>query len=349
MNCERDHLEPIAPPEPPWIRFLKRFALVAVPVICAGLVWLYFITRPAPPYKINITYTSPPGAKIHPGDTLSWKLSIEGGKPSNKPPVSFDSLTPSLLPKADLKLESEDGSGRMFKLTAQTSADKVGQAKVVVYAGQRGKSQVTNNLTFEVVTLGPPMVMLQSPQSLLLESNSDSLVLPFVISDEKIDAEKLNFSATVAPTDRVLCNVQVNGSSRTVTLSRNQRESGPVKLAVRLVAPDGRETNQTYDVTVIPLPPPPPMLALPSTQSLVMESARNTLILPFTVSDEKIDAEKLTFSTKVDPADRVACNVQVNGSSRTVTLSRNQRESGLVKLAVRLVTRMAEKQTRPMT
>ena len=103
-----------------------------------------------------------------------------------------------------------------------------------------------------------------------MESGQDSLPLPFVVSDEKFDAERLTFSATVDPTDKVNCNVQANGNGRTVTLSRNQRESSHMKLTIHLATPDGRETNQTYAVTVISLPPPPPTLALPSAQSLVI-------------------------------------------------------------------------------
>jgi len=259
-SCERDYLVPVAEPSGPAEKFLKKAAIIAVPVIIAGLVWLYFITRPPPPYKINVTYTTPPGAKIHPGDTLSWKLAIEGGKPSDKPSILFDSLTPFVLSKADMKLESVDESGRKFKLTAQTAAEKVGQAMVVVSVAQKNKLPITNNFGFEIDSLGPPALSFQSAQPLVMESGNDSLPLPFVVSDEKFGADKLTFSATVNPTDKVACNVQANGNGRTVTLSRNQRESGLVKLAIHLATPDGRETNQTYDLSVIA--PPPPTLAI---------------------------------------------------------------------------------------
>ena len=152
-NCERDHLVAVKPPDGPVVKFLKKAAIIAVPLIVAGLVWLYFITRPAPPYKMKVTYTSQPAAKIHPGDTLSWKLAIEGGKPSDKPQVSFASLTPSVLSKADLKLESADESGRKFKLTARTLANKIGQAMVVVSVAQNNKLPITNSFGFEIVSL----------------------------------------------------------------------------------------------------------------------------------------------------------------------------------------------------
>src|ERR1017187_1324400 len=87
-NCERDHLEPVAPPDPPWKRFLKRISLLAVPFICAGLVWIYVANRPPPPFAVNITSTSPPGAQVRAGESKSWTFLIDGGRSGDKPEVS---------------------------------------------------------------------------------------------------------------------------------------------------------------------------------------------------------------------------------------------------------------------
>ena len=264
-NCERDHLEPIAPPEPAWKRFLKKAAIVAAPALCAGLVWLYLATRPAPPFAFNIAYTSPPNLRVHPGDPVSWTFSIEGGKPAEKPKLSVDSLSPSLLAKTDLRVETLDNISRKYKLIARPIVGQTGRAEIKVSIEVAASVKATTNLAFEVVALGPPTLMLQSAPPLVLESGRDSLVLPFKVSDEKIDSEKLTFSATVDPADRVTFKVQDNGSSRTVVLSRNQRESGPVNLSVRVSTPDGRETNQTYSVSVAQLTPPTLAITIAST------------------------------------------------------------------------------------
>jgi hypothetical protein len=102
--------------------------------------------------------------------------------------------------------------------------------------------------------------MLQSALPLVLESDRDSLVLSFTLFAGSTNLDDLKFSATVDPSDRVMSTIRAAGANRTVTLSRNQRNSGPVKLAARLVTTDGRETNQIYEVTVAP--PPPPTLAI---------------------------------------------------------------------------------------
>jgi hypothetical protein len=263
-NCERDNLEPIKPPEPPIVKFLKRFAIIAVPVLCAGLVWLYFATRPPPPYILHITYTSPPAARVHPGGPISWTFSVEGGKLSDKLNISVDSLSPSLLSKTDVLVETVDNINRKYKLTARPIAGQTGNAEIKVTLDVAAHVKATTNLAFDVVTLGPPTLTLQSTPPLVLESGHDTLVLNFTVSDEEIDSDKITFSATADPADKVTSGIQVNGGSRTVTLSRNQHESGPVSLSVRVVTPDGRETNQTYDVSVaaLPAPPPPPVVCI---------------------------------------------------------------------------------------
>lgn len=56
-NCEKDHLEPVSPPEPPWKRLIKKLAVVVVPVFCIALIWWYVSGRqppPAPPSKASV-------------------------------------------------------------------------------------------------------------------------------------------------------------------------------------------------------------------------------------------------------------------------------------------------------
>ena len=125
VNCERDYLEgPLTPPDGPVAKFLKRAAIIVVPVITAGLVWLYFITRPAPPYNINVAYTSPPGAKIHPGDSVSWTFSIDGGRSTDKPVIIAESMSPLLLSKSDLRVEPVDNASRRYRLRLRLSPAK---------------------------------------------------------------------------------------------------------------------------------------------------------------------------------------------------------------------------------
>jgi Flp pilus assembly protein TadD len=217
---------------------------------------LYLATRPPPPFAFDIAYTKPPGARIHPGDAVSWTFSIEGGKPADKLKLSADSLSPSLLSKTDLRVETLDNISRKYRLTARTILGQTGRAEIKASIQVAEKVRATTNLVFQVVPLGPPILTLPSAPPLVLESERDSLVLPFTVSDDKIDSDKLTFSATADPADRVILKVQDNGSVRTVTLSRNGHQSGPVNLSVRVAAPDGRETNQTYSVSVAQLSPP---------------------------------------------------------------------------------------------
>src|ERR1035437_5127218 len=103
------------------------------------------------------------------------------------------------------------------------------------------KVPVTNNVAI-VQPPSPPAFMLQSVLPLVLESNQDSLVLSFTLFGGSTNPDNLNFSTTTDPSGTVTTTIRANGANRTVTLSRNQRENGLVKLAIRLVTPDGRET-----------------------------------------------------------------------------------------------------------
>ena len=259
-NCNSDQVVRVAPPDPPWKKFLKRVSIIAVPVVCGGLVWLYVATRPPPPFVISITYTTPPAAKVHPGDSLAWSIRIDGGKPGVRPQAAAESLSPALLPNTGLVLEPVDLTGRKYKLTAHSAPVETGLVKIKVSVDGGAKAKIATNLVYEIIAFGPPVIALPSSVPRILEGNRDSLTLPFTVSDEKTDAKELTLSATVDPSDIVRCNVETNGTYLTLTLSRNQKESGRVKLTVRLVTPDGRETNQTYSVTVAP--PAPPRLVI---------------------------------------------------------------------------------------
>jgi hypothetical protein len=251
VNCKDKHLIEAAPPEPWWKKSLKRGAVVGIPIICVGFIWLYMATRPPPPFAITVTRTNPPTSKIHTGDSVSWTFSIMGGKPSERPKVSVESLTSTLVPNSNLRIEKLDDTGRKLQLTVQSGTVQTGRGEIKITVGANANIKATN-LTFEVVVLGPPSLVIQSSDPLLLKSDRDSLVLPFTVSDEKTDSDKLNFSAVVDPAERVTSTVQSSGTSRTVTLSRIRDESGTVHLAVRVVTLDGRETNQTYDINIEP-------------------------------------------------------------------------------------------------
>ena len=218
-------------------------------------------TRPAPPYIFNFDYTSPPTAIIHPGDSISWNFSIGGGKPSDQPAISADSLSPASLSKTGLQVVPVDSINRQYKLTAQTISGQPGKVEIKLSVNVGMNVKAETNLFFDVVTLGPPTLTLQSTPPLILESGRDSLVLPFTIADEKIDPEKLAFSAIAAPVDRISCSIQDNGSRRIITISRVPQASGQVSLAVRVQAGD-RETVQTYDIQVEPHVTPPPAIDL---------------------------------------------------------------------------------------
>jgi hypothetical protein len=283
FNPDDGLLERVKVQWPGW-PIVKRVAFFAVPVICMLLVGLHFILKPPPPFAIDVIYTNPPSAEIHPGESISWTFSIKGRKDSDKPEISFDSLSPSLLSKADMKLETKDALSRKYILTAQPLGGQKGQARVTLSVGLGSKSDATNGFAFKVVPLGPPTLVPPTPMPLLLESGHDSLVLPFTIFDEKIDSEKLIFSTTVDPADRVASTVQTSGTSRTVTLSRNKGQSGPVQLAIRVVAPDGRETNQSYGINIeaapIPFvqrPPQQPPTPPPATCDDQMREAQRLL------------------------------------------------------------------------
>ena len=259
-SCKGD-LEPVRAPLPLWLRVLRKVAIVGTPLLLVALVVFWHVSKPPPPLAVKVLSATPPGTQLGMGETKSWTLLIDGGRTEDKPEVSVDSLSLFLVSKSDLRVEKTDGTNRKFKLTARPIAGQTGRGEIKVSAGI-GKNVAATNLAFEVVRLGPPTLALQTTVSLILESGRDSLALPFTVSDGKTESEKLTFSATVDPSDKVLFKTQDNGSSRKVILSRNQRESGLVKLSVRLVTPDGRETNQTYSVTVIPSPPPPLTIAV---------------------------------------------------------------------------------------
>ncbi len=184
---------------------------------------MYLATRPPPPFAFDITYTKPPGARIHPGDAVAWTFSIEGGKPADKLKLSADSLSPSLLSKTDLRVETLDNISRKYKLTARTIPGQTGRAEIKVAIQVAEKVKATTNLVFQVVPLGPPTLIVQSAPPLVVESGRDSLVLPFTVSDDKIDSDKLTLSATADPAERVTVKVQDNGGTRTVTLKRVKR------------------------------------------------------------------------------------------------------------------------------
>jgi hypothetical protein len=255
-NCEREWLDAVSTPEPPWKRFAKRASIIVVPAICVGLVWLYVVTRPPPPFTIAVSYTSPLGAKVHPGGVVTWKIQADGGKPSAKPRVTVESLSPEAIPNSALRLETSDLDGRKYTLTAQLAEGATGVAKIKISISSGKAPETTTNLVCEIPPLGPPSIAVASSPPFILESNRASLTLSFTVSDEKANPKDMIFSATADPGGRIRSDVESDGGSRTVTLTRNEQESGPLKLVVRLATPDGRETNQSYDVTISPLPPP---------------------------------------------------------------------------------------------
>jgi len=56
-NCEKDHLEPVSPPEPSWKRLAKKLAVAAVPALTLVLIWWYVKTHqppPPPPAKTSV-------------------------------------------------------------------------------------------------------------------------------------------------------------------------------------------------------------------------------------------------------------------------------------------------------
>ncbi len=93
----------------------------------------------------------------------------------------------------------------------------------------------------------------------------------------------------------------------------------------------------TNNVAIVQ-PPAPPAFMLQSALPLVLESNMDSLELSFTLFGGSTNPDNLNFSATTVPSGTVATTIRANGANRTVTLSRNQRENGLVKLAVRLVT-----------
>ena len=183
VNCESDYLELVAPPDGPMTKLLKRVAVIAIPVVFSLLVWVYFATRPHPPFSVDVSYTSPPGGRIHPGDLISWTFYIKGGRPSDDPLVSFDSRSPSLLSNTEIKLETTDVFSRKYKLTGRANG-QTGRGEVTVSVALGSNPKVTTNLPFEIVLLGPPTLALKSSPPLVLDAAHDSFILSFAVSDE---------------------------------------------------------------------------------------------------------------------------------------------------------------------
>jgi hypothetical protein len=244
----------------------KKFPLLpSVGIVVLVLAAACYLLWPTTPWVIKLSAVPPGNVKLYSGDSATWNVEITGGKSSAKPKLSAQSLSVPLIPTNGLQVDSTDDKNRKYKLTARSLVGQTGRAEIKIFASIDGVVKVTTNISFEMRKLDPPVLILQTPVPSVLKADSNSVVLLFQVSDAKTDAARLSFLATAEPSERMTVNIQSTGAVRTVILSRNQWESGPVKLAVRLVTPDGRETNQTYSVTVVPLPSPAVTIAFNST------------------------------------------------------------------------------------
>ena len=190
---------------------------------------------------------------VRSGQDVNWTFAIDGGAPSQKPTVSAESLTPSILPQSGLILEPVDDSGRNYKLIIRTSQSGTAEIEIVARIGDLSKEV---RFTINVAPLSAPTMTLQTPLPLVIESNRDSIIVWFKLFDEVVAPKDMQFSAEITPADRASYSIKEGGDLRIITLSRIAGQDGTVKLNAHVTA-NGREANQGYDVVIEHVPAPP--------------------------------------------------------------------------------------------
>ncbi len=124
-NCETEHLEEVALPEPPWKRLVKKMVLVALPLVCVALAWWYVRGHqppPPPPAKtsvvvvidghlLNAVMVRTPGwLAEQAGSLTNSQVLLSFGlwgcrpiEPDGEIRLPFRNYVPKLLPLADFR------------------------------------------------------------------------------------------------------------------------------------------------------------------------------------------------------------------------------------------------------
>ena len=339
-DCERKHLKPIAPPPPAWLKFLKTAAVVLVPIICIGLVWWYVASRPPPRLVIKVFDDSQSGAQIRAGGSKSWLLQIVGGPSAARPEISVESLSAALVSKNGLLVEKVEN--RKFRLTAQTIAGQTGRAEIKVSTGTGTQAAVTN-LVFEVEPPPPLDFSRITPAATATAENlqpGQDMTWTFAVEggtpSEKPQVHAESLTPSVVP-QASLSLEPIDDAGRNFKLLAHplSGQTGLVNIKISIQA--GSSSNEMTLSFNILASSPPTLTLLSPPLPLDMANNSDSLLVWFKLADDVVAPGSLVFTAESTPAGRVLSSIKADGPNRIITLSRNAKESGAVKLNVRVM------------
>ncbi|HRE83654.1 MAG TPA: Ig-like domain-containing protein, partial [Opitutaceae bacterium] len=244
------------------------------------------------------------------GTTGAIAFSVsDTGVPGGSLTVTANSSNPLLVPDQNLVL---DGSGLNRSITVTPASNQSGSAIIRVSVSN---GHATTSTTF-VLTVTQPNTppSITSVASQILEADTVSLPIEFIVSDAQTPASGLSLTATSSNAS-VLTNGGISlgggGGIRFLTLTP---VAGKVGLTtVTLTVSDGSLTKSTsFDVTVQPKNTAPTISAIEN-----RSTTRNaqTAAIDFTIADATHPVAGLTLSaTSSNPALASTANISFGGS-----------------------------------
>ncbi len=242
--------------------------------------------------------------------------------------VTVTSSNPALIPDPLVTYNSPASTGTLVFETAE-NASGTAQLTVTVDDGQNANHTVSRSFTVTVQSVND-LPVISGIGDQLIEEDTTTGVLPFVIGDVETTAENLTVVSHSSNPDLVPeANVMLGGTAgnRTVTVTPVANQSGATTITLTVTDADHGSSSLSFQLTVTSVE----SLPLISDVDNQTTAEDTPLLVNFTVSDEETPAEELTVSGfSSNPVLVPVANLSFGGSgeNRTVTISPAANQTG---------------------